>query len=549
MSAMTGRAAFLALLADEGITHLFGNPGTTELPIMAALPDTPHINYVLGLQEAIVVAMADGYSRASGQLSACNVHVAPGLGNAMGSIYNANWVGSPIIITAGQQEQGHGLTEPLLYDPLPPIASPVVKWATEVTRLADLPRIVRRAGKIAMTPPTGPVFISLPGDILNDTGDVDLLHTTRVDATTRPSDASLNQLAQQLSGTTKLAIVAGHELAATDSLQPAAELASLLGAPVYQQTVAHGAHFFSTHDCYLGSLSRDQQRVRQILEEYEAILFLGADVLRMSVFSEIEPLPEHAQVWQIAQRSAELGKNYPAQIAINAHPGETIRALLPILEPLVDQTTTKKRIKTLQSSNWSTQREQLMASLTERQHQTPIDPDYLMLAVAKAIPNDAVLVDEGLTASRHLTRLVPYSDARSYFGLASGGIGFAAAGVVGMQLAQPSRPHVAVIGDGSSMYSIQALWTAAHLKLPITYVIANNHGYRILKQRVKAYHGTTDFIGMDFDNPAINFAQLAQSMGVPATTITNPNDLNDALTSNIGDGGPRLIDVHIDKSL
>ena len=166
MNTIFGREAFLALLESEGVSHLFGNPGTTELPIMAALPDRPTITYVMALQEALVVAMADGYSRASGGLSACNVHVAPGLGNAMGSLYNANWMGSPVIVTAGQQEQGHGLTEPMLYHPLVPIAQPLVKWAVEVTRLRDLPRIVRRAAKVATTPPTGPVFISLPGDIL-----------------------------------------------------------------------------------------------------------------------------------------------------------------------------------------------------------------------------------------------------------------------------------------------------------------------------------------------------------------------------------------------
>ena len=150
---ITGRSAFLALLKDEGITHLFGNPGTTELPIMHALKDHPDLTYVMAMQESLVVAIADGYSRASGRLVACNVHVAPGLGNAMGSLYNAQFTGTPMILTAGQQEQGHGLMEPLLYGPLVRMAEPLVKWAVEVTRLEDLPRIVRRAAKIATTPP------------------------------------------------------------------------------------------------------------------------------------------------------------------------------------------------------------------------------------------------------------------------------------------------------------------------------------------------------------------------------------------------------------
>src|SRR5450432_3975868 len=171
-STTTGRSAFLRLLRDEGVDYLFGNPGTTELAIMEALGEHPELNYVLGLQEAVVVAMADGYARASNRLAACSLHVAPGLGNAMGALYTAKFSGSPLIVTCGQQEQGHGLLEPLLYAPLLPIAQPMVKWAVEVTRAEDLPRIVRRAAKVALTPPTGPVFISLPGDVLD--ADVDL---------------------------------------------------------------------------------------------------------------------------------------------------------------------------------------------------------------------------------------------------------------------------------------------------------------------------------------------------------------------------------------
>ena len=203
---ITGRSAFLALLKDEGVTHLFGNPGTTELPIMHALKDHPDLTYVMAMQESLVVAMADGFSRASGKLVACNVHVAPGLGNAMGSLFNASFTGTPMILTAGQQEQGHGLQEPVLYGPLVQMAEPLVKWAVEVTRLEDLPRIVRRAAKIAMTPPTGPVFISLPGDILNAEAGIELGRSTRIDTRVRPSD----ELAEGVRGAYPQSRAAGH---------------------------------------------------------------------------------------------------------------------------------------------------------------------------------------------------------------------------------------------------------------------------------------------------------------------------------------------------
>src|SRR5262245_27225040 len=242
---ITGRSAFLALLKDEGVTTLFGNPGTTELPIMHALKDHPDLTYVLGLQEALVVAMADGFSRASGRLVACNVHVAPGLGNAMGSLFNAKFTGTPMVLTAGQQEQGHGLTEPLLYDPLLPIAAPLVKWAAEVTRLEDVPRVLRRAAKVAMTPPTGPVFLSLPGDILNAEAGLDLGASTRVETRARPADDVLDRLAKRLLRAERPVIVAGDEIVKSDALAAAAAFAEALGCPAYQQSAPYGAHFLS----------------------------------------------------------------------------------------------------------------------------------------------------------------------------------------------------------------------------------------------------------------------------------------------------------------
>ena len=260
---ITGRDAFLRVLSDEGVEKMFGNPGTTELPIMHALSSAPEMGYVLALQEAIVIAMADGYARASGKLVSCNVHVAPGLGNAIGSIYTSYMSGTPMIVTAGQQEQGHGLTEPLLYAPLVPIATPVVKWATEVNRIEDLPRILRRAAKVATTAPTGPVFISLPGDILNNEAAIDLGAPTRVDTAVRPSDAALEHLARRLLAAKKPVILAGTEIASSDAFAEAANLAETLGAPVLQQTVGYGAHFPSEHPAYLGALNRDQKRVRQ----------------------------------------------------------------------------------------------------------------------------------------------------------------------------------------------------------------------------------------------------------------------------------------------
>src|SRR5690349_15315473 len=299
LPSLTGRAAFLQLLVGEGVEIMFGNPGTTELAIMEALGAQSDLRYVLGLQEGIVMSMADGYARASGRLAACNVHVAPGLGNAMGALYNAKFYGSPVLITAGQQEQGHGLMEPMLYDPLVPIAQPLAKWAIEVTRVQDLPRIVRRAAKIATTPPTGPVFISLPGDILDAQAELDLSRPTRVDASNRPSDEAIERLAVRLMESRAPVLIAGHELQTRDALHEAAQLAETLGAAVMQQTVPYASHFLSEHPAFVGQLTRSQQQVRSALQPYDLLVFLGADVLRMSVYSPIDPVPEGVSIVQI----------------------------------------------------------------------------------------------------------------------------------------------------------------------------------------------------------------------------------------------------------
>ena len=544
-----GREAFLALLESEGVTHLFGNPGTTELPIMAALPERPAITYVMALQEALVVAMADGYSRASGSLSACNVHVAPGLGNAMGSLYNAQWMGSPVIVTAGQQEQGHGLTEPMLYAPLVPIAQPLVKWAVEVTRLRDLPRIVRRAAKVATTPPTGPVFISLPGDVLNEQEALELGTPTRVDTAGRPGDAALDRLADRLLAARRPLIVAGHEIATSGALGEAAAVAELLGAPVYQQTVCDGAHFLSEHPAFMGALTRDQREVRDTLSACDLMFCIGSDVLRMSVYSDVDPMPDGLAVVQIGLRDREMGKNYAAEIALRADVKETLAALAPVVERKRGAEGAGKAaaaIAALRGSNWSAKRETIRARALAGAGVEPMPPDLAMLRIVDALPRDAVIVEEGILSARALPGLFPFRDVKAFFGLGSGGIGFAMAGAVGVQLALPDRPVVAVVGDGSAMYSIQALWTAANAKLPITYVIADNGGYRIIKERLKSFHGVERYTGMEFKDPPIDFTGLARAMGVPATRITDPDDLGPAIAESTRRDGPTLLDVVVD---
>lgn len=550
---ITGATAFLALLHDEGITHLFGNPGTTELPIMNAMPDhTDDLTYVLGLQESLVVAMADGFTRATGRLAACNVHVAPGLGNAMGAIYNARFTGTPMIVTAGQQEVGHGLTEPLLYDPLVPIATPLVKWATEITRLEDLPRVVRRAAKIAMTAPTGPVFISLPGDVLNDRKGIDLGTRTRVDTAMRPSDTQLEAIADRLLAAKRPAILAGNEVVTSDAFDEVARFADALGAPAFQQTTAYGSFFPSEHPAFMGALSRNQKEVRAILDDYDLLVVVGADVLRMSVMSETEPLPEGMPIVQFGLVDWEMGKNYPADMAVRGDVRETLSVLCPVIEDrggAAHAETARVRIAAAADSNWAAKRARRVVELADDADATPIRSDWLMMTIADALPPGAITVNEGLTTAWNMLQFLPFRDRYDFQSFASGGIGWALPAAVGVQLGQPDRPVVALVGDGSAMYSIQALWTAAHLRVPVTYVILNNQGYRILKQRLKAFHGNESYIAMDMEDPPIDFVGMAQAMGVSAERVTDPAAVRPALEAAVANGGPNLIDIVVERGV
>ena len=549
---ITGRSAFVSLLKSEGVTHLFGNPGTTELPVMHALGEHPDLTYVMSMHESLVVGMADGFARASGKLGACNVHAAPGLGNAMGSIFNAKYTGVPMIITAGQQELGHGLTEPLLFDNLVRMAEPIVKWAVEVTRLEDLPRIVRRAAKVALTAPPGPVFISLPGDILNRSGGIELGVPSHVDTRVRPSDELLDKIAARILKAERPVIIAGDEMVRADALAEAARFAEAIGASAYQQGFASGACFLSASPAYVGLLPKDQPGMRKMLDQHDLLIVLGCDGLRTSVASDIDPMPPTLGVVHVGLDDWEIAKNYAVEIGVTADVRETLRALTPLLLEKGGanaKAAAARRLAAMEPANWTTRRAKLATAIKARPAAKPIDPDAFMLALADTLPENAIIVHEGFTTTHHLTDLYPFRDRYSYLNGGSGGIGWSIPASVGASMAQPGRPVVTVVGDGSAMFSIQALWTIAHHKLPVITLICNNGGYRIIKRRLKAFHKSEQFIGMDFADPSVDFVGLATSMGMAARRITDTADIGPAIAEAIRSGKPVLLDVVVDNKV
>jgi benzoylformate decarboxylase len=392
----------------------------------------------------------------------------------------------------------------------------------------------------------------LPGDVLNDSAAIDLGAPTRVDAASRPADSTLNELAKRLLVAERPVIIAGSEIVTSDAFEEAARLADALGAPVYQQTVVSGAHFPSEHPLFLGQLSRNQRHVRELLSAYDTLIVLGADVLQMSVHSEVEPLPPHMAVIQIGLRDWEMGKNYPAERAVRGDLKETMRALIPLIAELggaAQRERAEAATGALAERNWSAAREARRREAAEKQGAKPIDPDWLMMRLCAHLPVDAIIVDEGLTSAASLNAYFPFRDRYGYFGNISGGIGWGIAAAVGVQLAQPQRRAVAIVGDGSAMYSIQALWSAANQKLPVIFVICNNGGYRILKQRLKAFHGDERFIGMDFQDPAIDVAGLARSFGVRAHRIEDGAAFDAMFAEALAISEPVLLDVVVDGAV
>jgi benzoylformate decarboxylase len=302
----------------------------------------------------------------------------------------------------------------------------------------------------------------------------------------------------------------------------------------------------------MGALSRSQPQVRDVLAPYDLLIVLGADPLRMSVHSEVDPLPEGLPIVQVGLVEWDLAKNYGAEIALKADVKETLRALVPALKAkggAALEARANKGIAALSSNNWTARRAVLIEQLKKRSDRAPIDPDYLTLQVVEALPENAIVVDEGLTSSRQMLSLRPHRDRYAYHALASGGIGWGLPASVGVSIANPDRPVVCFSGDGSAMYSIQSLWTAAHHKLPLNVVIANNGGYRIIKQRLLAFHGDNNYVGMDFIDPPVDFSGLARSLGLEAIRITDPNDLKPTLSSAFKRPGAKLIEVMVDGTV
>lgn len=544
-----GADLLVEVLRSEGVRYIFGNPGTTELPLIDALTEAPDIAYILALQEATAVAMADGYAQGARRPAFLNLHTAGGLGHAMGGLVNSQVSGTPLVVTAGQQDLRHALTDPLLMGDLVAIADPVMKWAREVTSPDQIPILLRRAFHDAGAAPSGPVFLSLPMDVMEAMSTVPAGETSTIDQ--RAVAGSLDRLADKLAAIApgRLALIAGDEIDASDASAQMVALADLLAAPVYGSSWPAHIPFPTAHPLWAGNLPTRADAIADILGRYDAVFALGGKSLITVLYSDVSAVPPGVQVFQLSADVRDLGRTYATSLSTVGDIRASLDALLPILSPrLADRADVFAGLRSRAVTARAERRATLAAAADAAFADPVIAPLVAAREVARAVGAETTIVDEAPATLTHLRTFLDSPSAHQYAAMRGGVLGWGMPAAVGFSLGLDRAPVVCVVGDGAALYSPQALWTAAHEKLPVTFVVINNAEYNILKTFMKgqAHYASVRanrFIAMDLTDPRIDFLALAASMGVPARRVTEAADIAPAIEAGIRSGGANLVEV------
>ncbi len=553
---MTGIEAFLEVLAAAEVKHIFGNPGTTELPFNDALVNDRRFQYIFGLHEIPVMAMADGYAMASGHVGVVNVHICCGLGNSMGMLYNAHCSGSPVLLTAGQQDRRLNFQEPVLSGDMVSVARPWTKWAAEVQRVEDVPAAVRRAIQTALTPPTGPVFLTLPVDLqMEKCAGLDLSPPSLTDRRVRPPFDALRRGAAVLAQAKNPAILAGSRVTECDAVQELTTVAERLGAAVLaEQATAHGRVPFPTdHPLYGEGLPLWSPDVHRALADFDVLLVVGMNLLRSYIYHEpSRPIPEHTRLVQMDNDPRQIAKNYPIEVGLLGDLKAGLAELDQILASVLTgpQTVAARMRAERYAAARRKRQETLRKKIDAENSRRPMTPLTVMGAVSKVLPANAAVIEEAVTTTNGmLERLGALKDPAGYFGHRGWALGWGLGCAMGVKLAWPERPVLAFLGDGAAMYGIQGLWTAAHHRIPVTFLVCNNAQYQILKQCGDVMPlpnmAAKQYLAMDLVRPEIDFVALARSLGVEARRITEPEELSECVRESLSGDKPQLFDLAI----
>jgi len=557
----TGIHAFLDLLAEFGVRHIFGNPGTTEMPLNDALVGDRRFQYILGLQEVPVMAMADGFAMASRQLGVVNLHISCGLGNALGMLYNAHREGTPLLVTAGQQDRRLMFEEPILWGQMVEVARPWTKWACEVARVQDLPSALRRAAQAALTPPTGPVFLSLPIDVQMElAGELDMSPIRLPDSRVRPPVEAIREAAELLLSAENPAILAGSRVTERDAMAELVAVAESLGAPVITESgTTHGRLAFpSDHPLNGQGLPLWSPEVRERLKEYDVLLIVGMDLLRQYIYFEpSRPIPEHIKLVQIDENPWQLGKNYAVEVGVIGDTKTVLAELYALLreKPFTPAQLAKIRERTARHVvKHDAARTALQRQIESQRAIRPMTPLNLMGSLAKILPPDVAVIEEAVTTTNTtFERLGVLKNTTGYFGHRGWALGWGLGVALGAKLAWPKRPVLALLGEGAAAYGIQGLWSAARYKIPVVFVICNNAQYQILKLCGRSLNlpeaEQEHFVGVDLVGPELDYLSLARGFGVEAHRVTEPDELADRVAAALKGDKPILFDVPISRTL
>jgi len=553
MPVISGAKALIKILKNEGVEYVFGIPGATEVLFMDALEKDTDIKYILGLNEIVCAGMAEGYARVAGKPGVLNLHTGPGVAAALSMLYNAHAGGVPLVITAGQQDTRLLQQDPHLSGDIVGMGKMFTKWSTEIHHAEDIPMIIHRAFKTAMQHPQGPVLVSLPQNLMEQEIEYVKRPKSTVYSGLRPDKDALETFIGMISGATCPVIMIESGITRCNALDEVINFAELTGSRVYQAWMSD-VNFPVRHPLYIGDLDPSQAIARDKLKDADLLIGIGCSLFSPSFFNPESILPENIKVVHIDENPWELGKNMPIDCGIQGNIKETLDELNNKLQNKLSgniKDIISTRVKEIKKEKKEINN-QLQKQIETETNNSPVAVSRLMKEIDNLMTENTIIVDDCWSSSQMLRQIVNLSRAGQFIRARKGGsIGWGLPGAMGANLGAPDKNIIAVCGDGSTAWSMQSLWTAAHYNIPVTYVITNNGVYRQVKLVRKLVLGeyvlTEKHTGMDIDNPVINFKMLAESMGIKAVQVKEPNDLEHALKEAVDDNRPRLVEVFIEN--
>jgi benzoylformate decarboxylase len=559
MSTVTGKEALMQILRAEGVEYVFGIPGATEVQFVDVMEDHPEITYVLCMHELAAVGMAEGYARTSGKVGFLNLHTGTGLAAGMPMLSNAWWGGVPLVVTVGQQDTRILAEEAAMSDNLVRIAAPFTKWATEVIRPEDLPTIMRRAFKIATHPPTGPVMVSLPLDVLADTFEFEYQASEHSYTRLHPDDRSIEAAVELLLAAKNPAIIVEDGVTKCEALAEMVRFAEQIGARVYQPWMAD-VNFPVHHPLYIGDMDPNSIATRDTLEKVDVLVAVGAMLFQQAIPTPKPLIPASTKIIQIDNNPWQIAKNFPVACGVEGDIKVALNDLSQALDARLGadpelagavRAAVAARTATIAAERLAMV-EAFEKKVVAEWDNTPISGTRLMAEIRDAIAPGTRIVDDCWSYSAILRRTIPFEEPRSYQRARGGGsIGGGLPTALGAKLASPDRQVVCISGDGSAMWSIQSLWNAAHYDIPVTFVILSNAAYRqvrIMKTKLMGEGVKGRNLGTVLSPPAIEFCKIAEGMGIAARKVTAPGELKPALEEALNSGASHLIDVAVDPS-